>query len=152
VISHLIRTHGKTNFLDPEQKQTLTGNSRTTLWRRKRSANGCFVPEQSSPSVSFEEGLEIDFEHCSSILDESPVPQGASSATSLYVSQSSSEEELQIFLTTDTHEDIETSRQGTCFYSKNNVNNITNYCSDSEHPESKTCKNWKKNVREKAGI
>ena len=136
VISHLIRTHGKTNFLDPEQKQTLTGNSRTTLWRRKRSANGCFVPEQSSPSVSFEEGLEIDFEHCSSILDESPVPQGASSATSLYVSQSSSEEELQIFLATDTHEDIETSRQGTRFYSKNNVNNITNYCSDSEHPDS----------------
>lgn len=107
-----------------------------TLWRRKRSANGCFVPEQSTPPVSFEEGLEIDFEHCSSILDESPVPQGASSATSLYVSQSSSEEELQIFLTADTHEDIETSRQGTCFYSKNNVNNITNYCSDSEHPDS----------------
>lgn len=27
VISHLIRNRGKTNFLDPEQKQTLTGNS-----------------------------------------------------------------------------------------------------------------------------
>ena len=133
VISHLIRTHGKTNFLEQEQKQTLTGNSRTTLWRRKRSANGSFVPEQSSFSVSFEEGLNYDSEHCSSILDESPVPQGVSSATSLF--QSSSVDELQN-LTTDTQEDIETSKQGTFFYSKNTVNNITYYCSDSEHRDS----------------
>lgn len=135
VISHLFRTHDKTNFPEQEQKQTLTGNSRTTLWRRKRSANGCFVPEQSSSSVSsFDKGLNYNSEHCPSILDESPVPQGASPATSLF--QSSSQEELQNFLTTDTQENIETSTQGTFFYSKNNVNNITYYCSDSEHPDS----------------
>jgi len=101
------------------------------LWRRKRSTYGCFVSEQSSSSVSFETGLNFDFEHCSSILDESPVPQGASSATSSI--QSSSEEEVLNFLTIDTSEGIETSRQGTCCYSEKNVSNIANYCSDSEH-------------------
>lgn len=94
VISHLIRTHGKTNFLEQEQKQTL--NSRTTLWRRKRSANGCFVPEQSSSTVSFEERLSFNSEHCSSILYELPVPEGASSASSL--SQSSSKKKLNVSL------------------------------------------------------
>lgn len=45
IISHLVKTHGKTNLLGQGQKQDL--NSRTTLWRRKRSADGTFVNQWS---------------------------------------------------------------------------------------------------------
>lgn len=45
IISHLVKTHGKTNLLGQGQKQNL--DSRTTLWRRKRSADGTFVDQQS---------------------------------------------------------------------------------------------------------
>ena len=45
IISHLVKTHGKTNLSEEGQKQNL--DSRTTLWRRKRSAYGTFVDQQS---------------------------------------------------------------------------------------------------------
>ena len=44
IISHLVKTHGKTNLLGQGQKQNL--HSRTTLWRRKRSADGTFIGQQ----------------------------------------------------------------------------------------------------------
>ena len=90
VISHLIKTHSRANVLSQEQKQTL--NSRTTLWRRKRSANGWLVPEESSSTVSFEEGLSLNSDHSSAILNELPVHKGVSSPSSL--SQSGSGEKL----------------------------------------------------------
>ncbi len=93
VISHLIKTHGKTNFSEQEHKQTL--NSRTTLWRRKRSANGSFVPEQSSFTTSLEESLSLNSEHCS-FLNESSGPGGVSSASNGF--PTISEEELVHFL------------------------------------------------------
>jgi len=40
-----VKTHGKTNLLGQGQKQNL--DSQTTLWRRKRSADGTFVDQQS---------------------------------------------------------------------------------------------------------
>ena len=126
VISHLIKTHGRTNFLAQAQKQTL--NSRTTLWRRKRYANGCLVPEESSSTVSFEEGLSLNSDHSSAILNELPVHEGVSCASSL--SQSGSEEKLPNVSPNDSHWCFETSRQGTCFYNGDNVN-ITN-CPDSD--------------------
>ena len=38
-VNGLTKTHGKRNLLGQEHKQNL--NSRTILWRRKRSADGC---------------------------------------------------------------------------------------------------------------
>lgn len=86
MISHLAKTHGKTN-LGQEQKQSL--NSRTTLWRRKRSADGCFVPEQDVTSRS-----------CSASVNQLPEPEGLPINSALSFnnfSQTISEEELQNF-------------------------------------------------------
>ena len=87
VISHLAKTHGKTNLLGQEHKQSL--NSRTTLWRRKRSADDCFIPEQSLTSRS-----------CSTSVNELPDPEGVPINSALSFnnfSQTISEEELQNF-------------------------------------------------------
>lgn len=116
VISHLIKT----------QKQTL--NSQTTLWGRKCSVNGCLVPEESSSTVSFKEGLSLNSDHSWAILNELPIHEGVSSASSL--SQSGSGEKLPNVSPNDSHWYFETSRQATCFYNGDNVN-ITN-CPDSD--------------------
>lgn len=96
VISNLAKTHGKTSLLGQELKQTL--NSRTTLWRRKRSADGCFVPEQSSSIAYFEQSLTS--ESCSTIVNELPVPEGVPVSSALSFnnfSQTISGEESQNF-------------------------------------------------------
>ena len=88
VISRLAKTHGKTNLLGQEHKQSL--NSRTTFWRRKRSADGCFVPEQSLTSRS-----------CSNSVNELPDLEGVpmNSALSFHnFSQAISEEKLENFV------------------------------------------------------
>ena len=91
-------------------------------------ANGCLVPEESSSTVSFEEGLSLNSDHSSAILNELPVHEGVSCASSL--SQSGSEEKLPNVSPNESHWCFETSRQGTCFYNGDNVN-ITN-CPDSD--------------------
>ena len=52
IISHLITTHGKDD-LEQGKKQNL--QSRTTLWRRKRSADGSFIHEQCSSIQNFQD-------------------------------------------------------------------------------------------------
>lgn len=86
MISHLAKTHGKTNLLGQEHTQSL--NSQTTLWRRKRSADGCFVPEQSLTSRS-----------CSTSVNELPDPEGVpiNSALSFNNFSQTISEELQNF-------------------------------------------------------
>ena len=88
VISHLTKTHGKTYFVEQEQKQTL--HSRTTLWRRKRSANGCLVSEQISSAASLEEKLNLNSECCSA-MNELPGPEEGSSSSSFFRSISGEE-------------------------------------------------------------
>ena len=73
IISHLVKTHGKTNLLGQGQKQNL--DSRTTLWRRKRSADGTFVGQRSF----FKSNSPIDSPYMSysaaankSIISDSP--------------------------------------------------------------------------------
>ena len=51
IISHLITTHGKED-LEHGKKQNL--QPRTTLWRRKRSADGSFIHEQCSSNFQDE--------------------------------------------------------------------------------------------------
>ena len=73
ITSHLVKTHGKTNLLGQGQKQDL--KSRTTLWRRKRSADGTFVNQWSlsksnspvdSPNVSYPAAVN------ESVISDSP--------------------------------------------------------------------------------
>ena len=72
IISHLVKTHGKMNLLGQEHRQNL--HSRTTLWRRKRSADGSLVDEQCSSKSYPQVNSSQNFASCSAIENKSPVP------------------------------------------------------------------------------
>lgn len=72
IISHLVKTHGKMNLLGQEHRQNL--HSRTTLWRRKRSADGSFVDEQCFSKSYPQVNSSQNFASCSAIENKSPVP------------------------------------------------------------------------------
>ena len=62
-------------------------NSRTTLWRRKRSADGRLISEQSADSIAcFEESSGLNSDGCP-IMDESPLSEQTNSALSLSFSE-----------------------------------------------------------------
>ena len=60
------------NLLGQEHRQNL--HSRTTLWRRKRSADGSFVDEQCSSKSYPQVNSSQNFASCSAIENKSPVP------------------------------------------------------------------------------
>ena len=72
IISHLVKTHGKMNLLGQEHRQNL--HSRTTLWRRKQSADGSFIDEQCSSKSYPQVNSSQNFASCSAIENKSPVP------------------------------------------------------------------------------
>ena len=84
VISHLMTTHGKTNLIQQGNRQNL--HSRTTLWRRKRSADGSFVDEHCSSESHFQEHSPSNFDSCSVADDESLVANGEIFSSSLHMS------------------------------------------------------------------
>jgi len=89
IISHLVTTHGKTNLLEQGTKQNL--DSRTTLWRRKRSADGSFVDEQCSSDLHFQEDSLSNFDS-SSIAGDEATAEGFSPS----LTESSTEENLNL--------------------------------------------------------
>lgn len=141
VISHLTKTHGKTYFVEQEQKQTL--NSRTTLWRRKRSANGCLVSEQISSAASVEEKLNLNSECCSA-MNELPGLEEGSSASNFFQSISG-EELLHVNFSPNTSSDTEFPRQGThpCNNKNSVYNSITHFpgSENSGSDSNSTCMN-----------
>ena len=75
IITHLITTHGKTNLCEHGHRQTL--QSRSTLWRRKRTADGSFANEQCSSKSHFQEGSPSNFNSCPVSDYESLVPDSS---------------------------------------------------------------------------
>ena len=84
IISHLITTRGKED-LEHRKKQNL--QSRTTLWRRKRSADGSFIQEQCSSNFQ-DKVSPPNLESCSAVSDQSvPHAEGFSSSLSMLITQ-----------------------------------------------------------------
>ena len=83
IISHLITTHGKEDLVHGK-KQNL--QSQTTLWRRKRSADGSFIHEQCS---SFQDEVSPpNLESYSAISDQwVPHAEGLSSSLPMLITQ-----------------------------------------------------------------
>ena len=79
-------------FLNKEPSKTF--DSRTTLWRRKRSADGSFVDEQCSSNLHFQEDSLSSFDSSSIAGDEAPVPDAEGFSSSL--TKSSTEENLNL--------------------------------------------------------
>lgn len=86
IISHLITTHGKED-LEKGKKQNL--QSRTTLWRRKRSADGSFIHEQCSSISNFQDEVSPpNLESCSAVSDQSvPHAEGLSSSLAMFTQE-----------------------------------------------------------------
>ena len=126
IISHLVTTHGKTNLLEQGNKQNL--DSQTTLWRRKRSADGSFVNEQCSSKSYFQEDSLSNFDSSSIAGEEAPVPDAEGFSSSL--TKSFTEENIGDVLNgqKELAEPFETSRQDTASDSNENFN----YGQDSE--------------------
>ena len=126
IISHLVTTHGKTNILEQGNKQNL--DSRTTLWRRKRSADGSFVNEQCSSKSYFQEDSLSNFDSSSIAVEEAPVPDVEGFSSSL--TKSFTEENIGDVLNgqKELAEPFQTSRQDTASDSNENFN----YGQDSE--------------------